>query len=196
MEMKIPFDCDSVRVTSLFGTRVLRGKTEKHNGYDMVGIGSYNIISVCDGKVVQSRIVTDKNNKTWQWGNYVCVLGVDGRYYYYCHMNNRLVKAGDNVRKGDRLGVMGNTGYSFGAHLHFEVRERDGKTPVNPESIIGIPNQIGVYQKKSKLEEDLNVLQKAGIINTPSYWLENAHELQYVPELINKFANYVRRNGV
>ncbi|WNF36558.1 peptidoglycan DD-metalloendopeptidase family protein [Bacillaceae bacterium IKA-2] len=41
----------------------------------------------------------------------------------YAHMENRLVTTGQRVSKGQRLGFMGNTGRSFGAHLHFEVHE-------------------------------------------------------------------------
>lgn len=40
----------------------------------------------------------------------------------YAHMNTTCVKVGDTVRAGDVIGYSGNTGYSFGAHLHFEVR--------------------------------------------------------------------------
>lgn len=193
--MKIPFDCDAVRVTSIFGLRVINGFSEKHKGFDMVGVGSNVIVSVCDGKVIHSRIITDKNNPTWEWGNYVCIKGNDGRYYYYCHMHSRLVKAGDVVNAGDKIGIMGNTGRSYGAHLHFEVREKDAKTPINPEFVLGIKNELGRYEKPSQLENDLTVMQKAEIINTPTYWAETAIKVQYLPELIHKMANYVKRNG-
>ena len=124
--MIIPFKCTKVRVTSPFGNRTLNGAVQFHTGYDLVGVGSYEITAARSGRVVQSRMVTDKTNPTWQWGHYVCVRGDDGNYYYYCHMKSRAVKVGDIVNAGDKLGIMGNTGYSFGAHLHFEVRTPDG----------------------------------------------------------------------
>ena len=119
--MKIPFKCDNVMVTSTYGTRTLNGKTAPHYGYDMVGVGSTDVVAVDGGVVASSQIVTDKSNRTWEWGNYICIKTDSGQYHYYCHLASRAVKKGQRVKAGDKLGVMGNTGYSFGAHLHFEV---------------------------------------------------------------------------
>ena len=189
--MIIPFNCDSVKVTSRYGTRTLNGKTENHGGYDMVGIGSTDIVAVEGGTVVQSRIVTDKSNLTWQWGNYVCIKTASGQYHYYCHMASRAVSQGQTVRMGDKLGVMGNTGYSFGAHLHFEVRQSDGKTKVSPETVLGIANVVGTYTRSS-LERDLDVLVKKGIINSPMYWKQKAAQVQYLEELIHNVAEALK----
>ena len=145
------FRGEQFKVTSIYGNRVLNGNNEFHGGLDLVGISSWDVVSIVDGTVIQSRIVTDKNNLTWQWGNYVCILGIDGRYYYYCHLASRSVNSGQQVKAGDKLGMMGNTGYSFGAHTHFEVRESDGRTKVNPAPLLGIDNAVGIYQVTKKL---------------------------------------------
>ena len=142
-----PFESYKYRLTSPYGQRVLNGKTETHNGVDLVGEGSTAVCSVCDGTVIQSRIVTDKNNLTWQWGNYVSVQAKDGTVIYYCHLASRAVKQGDKVKAGQRIGIMGNTGYSFGAHLHFEVR-RNNKA-INAADYLGIPNTTGTYDIRS-----------------------------------------------
>ena len=193
--MIIPFKCNKVRLTSPFGNRVLNGEKQNHTGYDLVGVGSYDVCAAVGGKVVHSRIITDKTNPTWQWGNYVCIKGNDGLYYYYCHMASRAVKAGQTVGAGDKLGVMGNTGYSFGAHLHFEVRSADGKTKINPETILGIPNKAGTYTAKSELESDLDLLTQKGVINSPDYWLRNVGKVEHLYTLIHNFAEYVRKKG-
>lgn len=193
--MIIPFKCNKVRLTSPYGNRTLNGTKQFHTGYDLVGVGSYDICAAVGGKVVHSRIITDKNNATWQWGNYVCIKGTDGLYYYYCHMKSRAVTAGQIVNAGDKLGVMGNTGYSFGAHLHFEVRSADGKKKINPETILGIPNKTGTYTGKSELETDLDLLTEKGIINTPSYWVSAVLKVKYLTNLIHSFAEYVRKKG-
>lgn len=188
MSVKIPFDCDKVRVTSPYGNRTLNGTKQFHGGYDLVGVGSTNICAVVGGTVVHSRMITDKSNPTWQWGNYVCIRGTDDRLYYYCHMQSRSVKPGDTVHPGDKLGVMGNTGYSFGAHLHFEVRE--GSKAINPEEILGIANKTGTYSlpKISDYEKAINILCEKGVINTPEYWLKREKIDPYFAELIKRVA--------
>lgn len=188
--MIIPFKTNSVKVTSAYGVRTLNGKKETHPGYDLVGIGSNIVVAAVGGKVVSSAIITDHSNLTWQWGNYVCVHGNDDRYYYYCHLASRAVKAGQIIDAGDVIGVMGNTGYSFGAHLHFEVRANDRRTPLCPDFILGITNKVGTYSlpKKTQLELDLDVLVASGVINSPKYWLKNADKLDYLPELIHNMA--------
>lgn len=190
--MLVPFNCGSVRLTSAYGPRILDGKREHHPGYDMVGIGSYDVLAVVGGEVMQSRIVTDRTNPTWQWGNYVCIRTDAGQYHYYCHLASRAVAKGQTVTSGTKLGVMGSTGNSKGAHLHFEVRAVDGQTKVSPEVVLGIPNKVGTYTR-STLEEDLAVLQRHGVVNTPSYWMQNASRLQYLDELIHKMAEVLRR---
>ena len=148
------------KVTSPFGRRTLNGKPDDHKGIDVVGLGDKHVCAVVSGTVAASTMILDKSDRTWEWGNYVRVDGVDGRRYYYCHLSKRLVKAGQQVKVGDHLGIEGNTGYSFGSHCHFEVRDRAGN-PINPAPFLGIPNAVGTYctdwrskvQKKFGLSE-------------------------------------------
>lgn len=137
-----PFESNRYRVTSPYGQRTINGASQFHNGVDLVGEGGTAVCSVCDGKVVSSTIITDKSNRTWEWGNYVCVEA-DGKRIYYCHLASRSVKVGDMIKKGQRIGIMGNTGYSLGAHLHFEVRKNN--TAINAAEYLGIPNKVGEY---------------------------------------------------
>lgn len=137
------------RVTSIFGNRTLNGKTDYHSGLDIVGDDSHKVLAVAGGTVIQSRIVEDKANRTWEWGNYVCVQAADGNFYYYCHLESRAVQSGATVKEGDIVGIMGNTGHSFGAHLHLEIRNA-GKTAIDPCPILGIPNSTGVYTGASR----------------------------------------------
>lgn len=120
-------------------SRVLKTKGNKvtwnykkgvHNGIDIVGTGSTldYIVAHSDGTVIQAR----NNYKTTDtyggsYGNYVLIKHNNGYYTLYAHMkyNSVQVKVGQKVKKGQTIGYMGNTGYAFGAHLHFEVRNKN-----------------------------------------------------------------------
>ena len=134
------------KVTSPFGWRTLNGVRDNHKGIDVVGITDKHICAVVSGVVGQSTMLDPKTDKTltWQWGNYVRIDGDDGKYYFYCHMSKRLVNVGQRIKRGDHIGIEGNTGYSFGSHCHFEVRNSAGVS-LDPSNILGIPNAIGIY---------------------------------------------------
>lgn len=133
-------------------------KPGTHNGMDLVGDEDKTVYAICDGYIGTSTIITDKSNKTWEWGNYVKLVSDnddetdDGLLIYYCHLSKRLVSKGQKVKKGDPIGVMGNTGYSFGAHLHFEIRDRDNKvkTVINTPVVTNIPNKKGTYESEDE----------------------------------------------
>jgi hypothetical protein len=162
---------ERVEVTSAYGPRVLNNKAENHYGLDLVGLKDKSIVAPIDGIVVASKIVTDKSNKTWEWGNYVCIQGVDNNLYYMCHLASRAVKLGQTVSQGTVIGVEGNTGYSFGNHCHFEVR--NGLKQLNPAEVLGIENKVGVIHTvtlEQKPEETIVV--PAG--NIPNSWAVDA----------------------
>lgn len=125
-------------------------KKDIHDGIDLVDRSKgYNdlcyIIAHSDGEVISLRNDC-KGFEKGSYGNYVKIKHNNGYYTLYAHMkyNSVIVKIGDKVKKGQVIGYMGNTGYSFGGHLHFEVRnENDDK--INPTEF---------------LEEDLPEIQK------------------------------------
>ena len=128
------------RVTSGYKTAT----RPDHNGLDLVGLDDTTVYAPCDGTIGMSTIVTNKSDATWQWGNFVRLDVADGYSIYMCHMASRAVTKGQKVKKGDKLGVMGNTGYSFGAHTHFEVRNTSTNKAVDPCEYSGIPNKENV----------------------------------------------------
>lgn len=133
----LPYNGD-VQLTSPYGYRILNGKTDWHNGIDFVGKESKIIISPCNGEVVSSTIITDKKDKTWEWGNYIKINVDNFLSVFVCHLNERFVKVGDKVKRGEAIGIEGETGYTFGRHCHLEVRENN--IPVNPCKYLGIYN--------------------------------------------------------
>lgn len=139
------------KVTSPYGTRTLNGRQEFHGGIDLVGLDSTDVRCPVDGIVRTSAIITDQSDRTWQWGNYVRVDDAQGRRLFFCHLASRAVQAGQTVKAGDKLGVMGNTGFSFGAHTHFEVRKADGSgQTLSPADYLGIPNECGTYTEEGQ----------------------------------------------
>ena len=166
------------KVTSPFGMRTLNGVREDHKGIDVVGMGDKHVCAVVGGTVVSSTIITDKTDRTWEWGNYVRVDGDDGRRYYYCHLSKRLVRTGQRVKVGDHIGIEGNTGYSFGSHCHFEVRDRSG-TSVDPAPYLGIPNAVGTYGEDWRAE----VQKRFGLSDATMAYLD---KYRYAADLYRK----------
>jgi len=62
-------------------------------------------------------------------GNYISILHRDGTYGNYAHFRQGgvLVKVGDTIEVGQEIGYSGNTGYSTGPHLHFDVSKANGR---------------------------------------------------------------------
>ncbi|MFC5653170.1 peptidoglycan DD-metalloendopeptidase family protein [Paenibacillus solisilvae] len=99
-----------VRITSGFGTRWGR----MHKGVDLVG--NHNIMAADNGVIA---FAGTKNGL----GNCIIINHKNGYETTYGHLSKISVKKGQTVEKGDRIGIMGNTGHSFGTHLHFEVHK-------------------------------------------------------------------------
>ncbi len=122
------------RMTSDFGMRILDGVQNDHKGMDFVGDESKHILSPVDGVVKSSTIITDKSNLTWQWGNYIRIDSGDYKYFF-CHLSKRLVSVGQTIKKGEVIGIEGETGYSLGSHCHFEVRDLNNIS-IDPKTIL------------------------------------------------------------
>jgi murein DD-endopeptidase MepM/ murein hydrolase activator NlpD len=71
------------------------------------------------------------------YGNVVVVRHANGLETLYAHMEARFVQPGQWVQNGDVVGLGGNTGRSYGAHLHFEIRYLGHA--INPALILNVP---------------------------------------------------------
>lgn len=140
--MKYPYN-SNFSITSLYGLRTdpISGKLSTfHGGVDLVGEDK-TVVSVTGGVVIKSRIVTNKSDLTWEWGNYVSILSDDGHMIFFCHLDERYVDAGDRIEVGQSIGREGSTGRSTGSHLHFEVRLNN--ETIDPCAYLGITNVCG-----------------------------------------------------
>lgn len=189
MKIYLPFN-GNVKLTSPFGNRILNGTADYHKGVDLVGVDDNRVIAPCDGVIGSSAIVPQSSGDlTWQWGNYVRLDTSDGLHIFMCHMASRNVVAGQKVKRGDPLGVMGNTGYSFGAHTHFEIRNSLGVS-INPCPLLGISNREGVYKNKPMTaDEAIHEIAEKGVISNPEYWIKHVNDVKYLDQLFIKVAS-------
>lgn len=106
----------SHRVTSPFGWRThpITGRQHLHGGIDIAAPNGTPIMASKAGVVVISQYGSS-------YGNYVVISHPDGTRTLYAHMSQRNVSAGDTVRQGQTVGLVGSTGSSTGNHLHFET---------------------------------------------------------------------------
>jgi murein DD-endopeptidase MepM/ murein hydrolase activator NlpD len=117
-------------VSSLFGSRAdpISGTAKFHDGIDIAAPSGTPIKAAAAGKVIFSGRLAG-------YGNLVEVDHGNGLVTRYGHNEANLVSMGDEIAAGQAIALVGSTGRSTGAHLHFEVR-RAGK-PVNPEILLG-----------------------------------------------------------
>ncbi len=118
-------------VTSPYGYRP-RFRRE-HKGIDLkLQIGD-TVYAAFSGRV---RLT---NFERAGYGNYVILRHYNGLETVYGHLSRILVKPDQDVKVGDPIALGGNTGRSFGAHLHFETRYMG--LPINPAAIFDFANQ-------------------------------------------------------
>ena len=113
------------QIISTFGNRThpITGQPgTMHNGIDIASSvnASAKIVAAADGKVVKASNTGDG------YGNCVIIQHSGGYYTLYGHMSSLTVSVGDEVNKGQQIGIMGSTGNSTGNHLHFEIEKFDG----------------------------------------------------------------------
>ena len=99
------------------------GTSRFHEGMDFSADTGTPVYATGDGKVTSAG---------WESG-YGNSIDINHGYNYltrYAHLSEILVKPGQNVKRGDLIGKVGNTGKSTGSHLHYEVRLRG--VPQNP----------------------------------------------------------------
>lgn len=127
-------------ITSAYGWRDLGW----HSGIDIDGETGDKVMAY------KSGVVYKTSYNAYGWGNYVLIYHgkVNGKKIYsgYAHLDSISVKKGDEVVQGQKIGELGNTGRSYGSHLHFEIY-KGGTNPsehrVNPTPYLGIKNEKG-----------------------------------------------------
>jgi murein DD-endopeptidase MepM/ murein hydrolase activator NlpD len=120
-------------ISSPYGNRMFQGRTQFHNGIDLAAPIGTPVLCPEDGEVIAAW--TDALN-----GNALRIIHNSSMITVYAHLQGYTVAKGQKVSQGDLIGYVGNTGYSFGAHLHFGVMVVKKTNPeeyefINPEDI-------------------------------------------------------------
>ena len=142
--------------TADYGTREPAYST--HHGMDFINDAGHacDVIAVADGEVVYVQDgVPGYDDEVYTAGNFVRIKHESGVYSRYLHLVNGSVKVkvGQKVKAGAVLGTEGNTGYSMGTHLHFDIN--DGNGYVDP-----LPYLLG---EKSFYKEKTNQTAKISV---------------------------------
>ena len=116
-------------VTSGFGFRKspFTGLREKHEGWDIAARSGSPVRATADGEVVVE-------GRQSGYGNMIEINHGYGVVTRYGHNSKHMVKAGDHVKRGQIISLVGNTGRSTGPHLHYEVLLHG--IPVSPKNYI------------------------------------------------------------
>lgn len=191
------------QITLYYGEQTLNGMPYFHTGIDIVKERNAldAIVAAEKGKVI--KIVSNVRGRDISkgYGNYVELQHGNNVVTKYCHLRygSIKVKMGQIVNKGQEIGYMGDTGYTFGAHLHFQVIQ-SGNT-INPlpylnDQKVLVPYNESKYTKGNYIvtTDVLNVRKGPGssydIVRYPELTV-NARE--QMKELVNYPANgYVK----
>lgn len=156
--IKYPTVKGQALVTSRYGMRQLKRRdgsyrTSLHPGVDYAGVPEGSPIQILTpAKVVTAGQVSSLSSG---YGNMVD-LKVGGEFLRFGHLQKMFVKQGDELEAGTVVGLMGNTGESYGAHLHFEHLAKPvfgGKETYDPLKT-GAPSLIAIGNKPVRLVAD------------------------------------------
>lgn len=125
------------RVLATLDDLITQHYSSKHKGLDIVGEGHKTdyVTAHTGGEVIllaSGHVNNPGASGDASYGNFVKLRHANGYCTLYAHLKNVCVSKGQTVQAGERLGYMGNTGNSYGAHLHFEVRT-PGNERIDPE---------------------------------------------------------------
>lgn len=126
---------DDSYVTSGYGYREVDGKRNLHKGID-INLRYENVYSARAGTVIAAKYSSS-------YGYYIVIDHGNNIQTLYAHLSKMSVKVGQTVGARELIGVSGNTGWSTGPHLHFEIR-------VNGSYVNPLNNKkIGITGKNS-----------------------------------------------
>lgn len=132
VEYLVPVDRRGVRIDQGFGGRFSHADAQNRYALDFAAAEGTPVVAARDGVVMQVESDFDKaglnREKYGGRANFVRIVHADGTMALYAHLKTDgvLVRSGQQVRAGQRIGLSGNTGFTTGPHLHFAVQVNRG----------------------------------------------------------------------
>ncbi len=132
-----PSGNDSADTTYGYGSTA-NGTREPHHGVEFLNRFGTLVYAAADGVVIFAGSDDQTLFSPWPnfYGDLVVIKHDDGLHTLYAHLSRIDVRAAQDVRAGDKVGEVGQTGVATGSHLHFEVRRGDVydySAALNPE---------------------------------------------------------------
>lgn len=154
-----------IKITSQAGDRHGR----QHQGIDVIPSSASGRTTIAAG--VTGTVVFRGSGRPYTgYGNVVNIRGNDGLYYLYAHLDtiSSSVMVGRIVNAGDIIGIMGNTGNSRGAHLHFEIRRSELGGQLGNQYLIPFINSHSWVVGGKKDGEQMAFGKNTGVMVLPS----------------------------
>lgn len=131
-------------ISSGFGFRSdpISRENSFHYGVDLAAAEGTEVRSPVNGTVYSAE-----NEKGY--GNCIKIRDDDGRLLVFGHLKEMMVKAGDTIRPGDKIGEVGSSGRSTGPHLHLEVRDSENRA-IDPAGIFALKKNDKYAQRRQE----------------------------------------------
>ncbi|MDF2536710.1 MAG: hypothetical protein K0R18_2872 [Bacillales bacterium] len=182
--------------SSNFGWRSLNGESDYHRGIDIYKADKSRVDAFIPGTVRHAKFGTTGSG-LGGYGNCVAIEDKYGKLHIYGHLNSISVVVGQTVSKGQQIGTQGNTGKSYGSHLHYEVRKNASPSygySISNDNVVE-PTQyiIDYYTKEQPVTPTVSFYPKSSYTGTS---IVKALILLGIDSTFNKRKKIAARNGI
>lgn len=140
-----------------------------HDAWDIVPVNDVEIVYAVESGTVDYAAWENEYDYSQGFGQYVRIENTTSdKWFYYGHLDEILVEPGQYVEAGTPIGIYGDTGYSFGRHLHLEIRDSgEYGNKLSPADYFNIPDEYGevFINMKTESEADSDLIVQALSLN-------------------------------
>ncbi|MEQ9186283.1 MAG: N-acetylmuramoyl-L-alanine amidase [Cryomorphaceae bacterium] len=193
-EHGLPISVSAVTGFSPFGLRKnpianATDRAQMHRGIDLVAPAGTEIIASMDGRVLNVQF-SDQG-----YGKLIEISHANGFLTRYAHLSSIEVQAGQDVKRGEVIGMCGSTGLSTGPHLHFELLQEDSL--LNPEDFMDLKAvSMAAVKIAPPLKKELKIIIDAGHGgDDPGHQVGDVAEKNITASVAEKLTKLLRAAG-